>query len=410
MITNIFGVTDSGLCEPHDASKHCVVTTDPTITCRQRCTYLYTGNQRLPSCENKTATYQYVEYQCIPIASPLVTNNTACPANGAKIPIQINRAGRFRSNKYPTLQKENCTYRLKTNPGNIMSIYSLDVSLNDYSPDCNSNKLTFAEDDDDQVTEFCEQRTYSLLYTSCSNEVDLRYVIINDQPLFSYGVELYIESRPRPTDWSCGKPLVTTARSTLSTQTPTTPTTRLLTTSDPIMSAAPEVESDICFGQSFNYQCPLGYTYMIIGAYYGVKKSPSNKCSFTPGDCVQEAAATLTACTNDLPTCFLSYSTRRRLAVCSDSYADYLHITGQCIPSRPVGAGATLTTSDICSSNDDIRGFQGVITSPGFPNYKQSSDECKRALPAISDSVLKIWINEMVIASGGLRSTAGQCS
>ena len=410
MTTNIFGVTDSDQCETHDADKHCVVTTDPNIFCRQRCTYQYSGNRRIPSCENKIANYQYVEYQCIPTTTELVTNNTACPANGAKIPIQIDRSGRFRSNNYPKLQNSDCTYRLKTNPGYIMSVYSLDIGLNNYNSDCQANKMVFIEDGDDDVNEFCEQRTFSLLYTTCSNEVDLRYVVTQDQQPFSTGVELYIESFPRPADWSCGKPLATTTVETTSTSPPTIPTTQILTTIDPVMTAAPEVESDICFGKSLNYQCPTGYTYMIIGAYYGVKKSSSNSCAFTSGDCVQEAASTLTACTNDASTCFLSYSIKRRLALCSDNYADYLHVTGQCIPSRPVGAGAMLSTFDICGSSDNIAEFNGVITSPRFPNYQQTNSECKRTLPAIQDRVLKIWINEMTVASGGVRSGPGQCS
>ncbi|CAF4541058.1 unnamed protein product, partial [Rotaria socialis] len=125
VITNIFGVTQSGLCEDHDAAKHCVATTAPTLACRQSCTYFYSGNRIIPSCGNKIATYQYVEYQCIPTKTELISPNTSCPLDGSKVPIQINRRGRFQSFNYPNLKRMNCTYRLKTNPGNIMNIYGL---------------------------------------------------------------------------------------------------------------------------------------------------------------------------------------------------------------------------------------------------------------------------------------------
>jgi hypothetical protein len=408
ILTNIFGVTASNQCTIHDPYVDCVVTTDPTFYCREECTYFYPGNRLLPTCQNQVATYQYVEYQCIPTKSDLISPNTSCPADGSKMLVNVNRKGRFQNFNYPTLRNANCTYRLKTTPGKILNIYALDVSLNGYSKECRSNKITFMEDGDVDGTEFCEERLYTLLYSSCSNELDLRYVVTDLTQIYSFGIELYIETDVRPASWSCGKPLSTTTKSTIRTQPFTTFTARPLTTSDPNMFAYPEIENDVCLGKSFSYSCPAGYTFMIVDVYYGVKRLTSNNCAFTQGDCVQEAASTLTACANDAASCFISYSIARRLAHCSDRYADYLHITSQCVPSRAVGTGAVLNTYNICDGNDNIESFNGVITSPSFPSYAQTKNECKRSLPAIQDKVLKIWINEMYIASGGQRSLTGE--
>ncbi|CAF1294680.1 unnamed protein product [Adineta steineri] len=230
--TNIYGVTPSDQCEDHDASKHCVLATDPAFYCRQSCTYMYTGNRVIPSCSNKIAAYQYVEYQCIPLKTELVSPNTTCPTDGSKVPIQIDRRGRFQSYKYGTsiLTKMNCTYRLKTKPGDIMHIYALDISLNDYLKDCKENKIAFIEDGETQGSDFCEERSYKLLYSTCSNEIDMRYIVTDDSMYFSDGAELYIESQARPSDWPCGKPLPTsstpmTSSASTTSSSPMTPST-----------------------------------------------------------------------------------------------------------------------------------------------------------------------------------------
>ena len=71
-----------------------------------------------------------------------------------------------------------------------------------------------------------------------------------------------------------------------------------------------------------------------------LKVKPSNKCGFVRDDCIQES--TITQCENDSPNCYLPYSNKRRLAFCSDKFADYLHLTYQCVPSFPVGSTSTL--------------------------------------------------------------------
>jgi hypothetical protein len=406
--TNIFGVTETDQCEPHDAAKHCVVTTDPVFACRQRCTYLYSGNRVIPSCNNKIAAYQYVEYQCIPTNTEIASPNIPCPTNGSKIPVQIDRRGRFRNYDYPNFKKMNCTYRLKTKPGDIMNIYSLDISLNSYSPECQSNKITFIEDGEDEGSDFCEQRSYGLVYSSCSNELDLRYIVNDDSQLFSYGAELYIESLARPTDWTCGAPLTTPTGPATNRTTPFVTATAVPLKNETYMGARDELEHDICFGGSLTYTCPAGYTFMIMGAFYGVKKQASNKCGFVQGDCVQEALSTITACRNDAPNCYLAYSaSKRRLAHCQDSYADYLHITSQCVPSKPTGTAVVLQTYDICETNDPITDGNGVVTSKRFPSYTQTTGQCRRTIIGITDRALKIWINEMAVSSGGQRSLNG---
>ncbi|CAM4866317.1 unnamed protein product [Rotaria socialis] len=402
--TNIYGVTTSGQCEPHDAAKHCVVTTDPPFLCRQRCVYMYTGNEIVPLCNNTIASYHYVEYQCIPTKTSTVATNSPCPNDGSKTIIQINRNGRFQSYNYPNLIQMNCIYRLRTNPGYIMNIYALDISLNSYIPECKSNKITFIEDNETEGLDFCEQRTSSLVYSSCTNELDLRYQIDDPSQNLSYGVELYIENQVHPFDRSCGEVLSTLTNPTSIRTTPTMPIQVTLPANTSFTGAFAEVQYSICYGATLIHSCPSGYTFMILDAYYGVKSLASNQCEYVQGDCVQEAMSTITQCQNDLPSCYLPYSTKRRLARCSDRYADYLHISYQCVPSYPVGTTSALKVFDICDTNDPIEAFSGVITSPNYPNYKQTNKECQRPIIGSREAILQIWINEMAIASNGVRS------
>ncbi|CAF1053199.1 unnamed protein product [Rotaria sp. Silwood1] len=399
--TNIFGVTQSDQCEQHDASKHCVITTAPTFACRRSCTFFYPGNQVVSSCGGRTAVYQYIEYQCIPTNTELVSPNTSCPSDGSKIPVLINRRGRFQTYGYPSFTKMNCTYRMKTNVGYIMNFYALDISLNDFSTECKSNKITFLEDGESEGTDFCEERSYSLIYSSCSNELDVSYTANDETTFFSSGAQLYIESQTRPSDWACGKSVITSSQTTI----PTTPfitQTAVALTNETNMFARDEIEHDICFSSSLSYSCPSGYTFIILGAFYGVKKQSSNQCRFVQGDCVQETLSTITQCRTDAPACFISYSMRRRLARCSDQYADYLHVTSQCVPQW-LGTVSNITTYDICDTNNPIASIHGIVTSPNFPTYKQTNNECRRTLLGITDRIAKIWINEMAISSGEQR-------
>ncbi|CAF4526429.1 unnamed protein product, partial [Rotaria magnacalcarata] len=79
---------------------------------------------------------------------------------------------------------------------------------------------------------------------------------------------------------------------------------------------------------------------------------------------------------NDVPNCYLSYLTRRRLAYCSDNYADYLHLTSQCVPSKSVENITNVRTYDICDTNSSIASMNGIISSPNFPSYQQTANEC----------------------------------
>ena len=396
-----------GMNEPHN-DKHCFATTDPTTTCLQSCQYFYSGNYPLSNCEGKLADYQYVEYQCIPTNSPIISPNTPCPADGAKVTINIDRKGRFQSYNYPILQTMNCAYRLVAKPGEIINVYSLEVSMEDFATECTSNKLILIEDGETDGLEICEKRTHSLLYASCSNEIDLFYNVTDANRRYSKGAELYIEAEVRSSEWACGKPIETTPLATTPTLPLTTPTSRPITTSSADMGASAELEYDICLGKTLNERCATGYTFIIVGAYYGVKKQASNICGFTQGDCVQETLASITACQNDVPGCFVSYSTKRRLALCADNEADYLHITGQCIPSDSITGGAQIDKYDICETTDDIMSFTGIIRSPGFPRYGQTKDECKRTLIGPTESILKLWINEMSVAASSVRSLSGK--
>lgn len=405
ILKNIFGTTTTDQCDQYDEHNHCVIATSPSIACRQSCSYFFSGQQFISSC-NKLAAYEYIEYQCIPTQTDIVSNSS-CPNDGSVVPIQINEKGRFRSQNYPQLHTGNCTYRITTKPGYVMRFYSLDISLNSFSTDCIGNQFTLIEKDGTQSEKFCKQETFSLIYSSCSNEVDLQLVITNSAELFTKGIELYIESQARPSVWECGKPLPTSSPPpTISTSpyiTQTAPPLKNETT----MMARNEIEHDICFNNTVDEPCPQGYTFMIIGAFYGIKRSPSSKCGFVQGDCVQEALSTITQCRTDVPNCRLTYSNRQRLTQCSDNYADYLHITSQCIPSISPGSGIVLSKFDICEDDNDIQGVNGVVVSPNFPSFQPTNKECKRTIVGLNDRILRIWLNELAVASNGQRSLLG---
>ncbi|CAF0750564.1 unnamed protein product [Adineta steineri] len=395
VITNIFGVTSSDECELHDASKHCVITTSPIFLCGQTCFYMYPGNQLISSCNNTIAAYQYVEYQCIPIKTPLISPNTSC----SNINIHIDRNGQFQSYNYPKLTNMNCTYHLQTKPGYIMHIYALDISLNNYNPICQLNKMSLFETTKNQSLDFCEQRTNSLIYSSCSNQLDLHYMIMNDLQAYSYGIKLYIESQAQPFGWSCGEETVTTLTNPTTIQTTPTPPKPTSITSLSIMTVLDPIEYDICYNDTFIHTCPYGFTFMILNAFYGVKNQSLNKCEFIQNDCTQEALLAITQCQTDAPNCYLSYSNKRRLAHCLDKYADYLHITYQCVPSFPISSTSNLVVYDICDTNKQITDINGIVISPNFPSYQQTNKECQREILGIHDRALKIWINELAISS-----------
>ena len=401
ILTNVLGVSTTGLCGTHE-SKNCYVPTVQPPICDRTCSFHYPGNQMLPSCESKIADYQYVQYQCIPTNTNLILKNASCSADGSKVEISFDRNGRFQSYEYPRLTQMNCTYRLKTKPGYIIHVYALDIYLDEDALNCKQNQMTLLEDGETVGSSFCKQPTYSLIYSSCSNELDLQYLVQNTTDTILSGVDLYLENQLRPTDWKCGEPLST---STFSTPTRTSPTTPQATSIAPgaFFGALDEVEHDICLNEALNFACPYGYSFVIVDAYYGVKSQGSSKCGYVKDDCIQEATASITQCQTDSPNCYLPYINKRRLAHCSDQYADYLHLISQCVPSFSYESSAPLSTYDICNTSDAIRNIHGVITSPYFPQYSPTTSECKRDMFGIHDRLLKIWLTQLSISSGGQR-------
>ncbi|CAF0759624.1 unnamed protein product [Didymodactylos carnosus] len=394
--TILYAVVPSNECEAFNSATHCSITAESTLSCGKSCTVSYYGNKIIPTCSNQEATYQLVSYQCIPDNAPLLTDNQLC-TNGP-ISINISKNGEFQSNNYPfPTEDENCTYHLKTDVGKIIHIYSLDVSLSDLNLDCKKNHLTIIDGDDQEV--FCDVFYSELIYSSCSNEVAISYYIIDINPVLHYGVQLYIETEQRPAD-HCGKTDPPPTKPTDVTYiTPTIPTI----SPTQFLGALSETDAVICFGDKPTFTCPFGYTFIIIDAFFGVKKSPTDACQFQQGDCIQDASSTITTCQHDDPICYLPFTVKRKLAHCQDLYADYMHVIYQCIPNK--GLTPDLVTYDICASSDIITGFNGLLVSPGFPKYQTVTPECKRVIIPMREKALKIWINEMAISSGNFRTT-----
>ena len=404
ILTNVLGVTPTDQCDAYDPVNHCFVTTVQPSVCDQTCSFRYPGHQIVPSCNSKIAAYQYVEYQCIPTNTVPISNDTSCSKDGSKVEISFDRNGRFQSYNYPKLTQMNCTYRLKTKPGHIMHIYALDISLSEDISNCTQNQMTLMEDGESQGLTFCRQLTYGLIYSSCSNELDLHYIVENDTDTFLYGIDLYLENQPRPSDWKCGIPLSTPTIPTPPRTSPQTASATSITTGA-FIGAMEEVEHDICHNDVLDYACAYGYTFVIVDAYYGVRRQGSSKCGYEQGDCIQEATASITQCQTDSPNCYLPYTNKRRLAQCTDQYADYLHLVFQCVPSFPMETTSKLRVYDICNATTGIQNLHGVVTSPHFPQYYQTSTECKSDVSGIHDRLLKIWLSQISISSGGQRNS-----
>ena len=197
--TNLYGVTASGQCELHNPAQHCLETSVSIVVCGQSCIFVFRGDLPIASCNSRPATYQYVEYQCIPKEAALVSPNTTCAMNSSKTPVLIDKVGRFQSYGYPTLMKMNCTYRLIAKPNHIMHIYARRIVLHDYSVTCGTNKMTLLEDGDTEGTTFCKIPGARWIYSSHSNEIELRYTVTDiDNTRLSFGAELYIESEAHP--------------------------------------------------------------------------------------------------------------------------------------------------------------------------------------------------------------------
>ncbi|CAF0779245.1 unnamed protein product [Didymodactylos carnosus] len=394
--TMIYAVVPSNQCEPFNLATHCSVTEEPNIYCRRTCTLSYYGNKFLPACSNQEATYRLVSYQCVPDKAPVLTANHPCTGGPD---IYISKNGEFISEGYPYIsQTENCTYHLKTDVDKIMNIYALDITLSDFDLDCKTNSLTIIDGDNRAV--FCDVFYGKIIHSSCSNEIDINYSITDSHQIISYGARLYIEAVQRPAD-HCDKtdPMPTTS-TTVTHMTPTIPTI----IPEPFSGALNETNADICFGDTPSFACPSGYTFIIIDAFFGVKKSTTDACRFQQGDCIQSATSTITTCQHDDPICYLPYTVKRKLARCQDLYADYMHVIYQCIPNK--GLTPDLLTYDVCQSSDMITAFNGLLTSPGFPKYQTVNPECKRPIETVRDKAVKIWINEMATSSGILRTTS----
>lgn len=413
IIQSLSGINKNNQCDSSDVNTDCKEPNEELNICKKTCTFSYGPRSPLPACANRLSNYRYIEYQCIPTRAPIIQNVGPCPVDGSPLSIYLNESNRFHNYNYPTFSKGICSYRLTTKPGNIIRVYSLDINMNDRDDLCSENKLILREDGEITPVEICNEPRYSSIYVSCSNQMDLIYSVTNDTRSSSSGVDLYIESVPRPSDWTCGKNLLTTAGT--STTTTVTTTTKITTgsletetTRSSDMAAQPLVEHDICPGKDLNYRCPSGYTFMIVNAFYGIQKTPSNPCRFTAGDSTEDVTSSITACATDDPGCRLVFNTALQSLTSLGRSPDFLHVVSQCVPSKPTTNSSSLSVTDICSSYDDIMSFAGIINSPQFPFYQQTNIECKREIITRSDAELLIWINQMSIADGGLRKETGK--
>lgn len=59
-----------------------------------------------------------------------------------------------------------------------------------------------------------------------------------------------------------------------------------------------------------------------------------------------------------------------------------------------------MSVYNICDKSlQPIKTEQGFITSPKFPTYTATSDECTQIIQAPEDKIIKIWIVSMYIKS-----------
>lgn len=151
---------------------------------------------------------------------------------------------------------------------------------------------------------------------------------------------------------------------------------------------------DFCVPIPLTLRCLNNYIVVIRSAFHGVSQN-SRSCSYTPGDCIVDFINNIACITNSME-CSI-FVPKKRLPQCHDQYSSYFHIEYDCIPTS---MNDTSKEYNICGSSSDIQTNNGIIKSPGYPSpFQPIKSECSRAINALNDKVVRLWISDLYIGS-----------
>jgi hypothetical protein len=213
-----YGVTSTGLCDIPSFSD-CYEKTALNLACTNACPIEYIVPKVLSHCENKTANYLTLDYECVPTRLANDENPIDICSSTPTETIAVNK-GMMISPKYPSLDaaSHTCSKTIETVPSKIWMIYIVDLFLESENTfgDCDHAALTINDGNDVRI--ICGLQEPQLVLTSCSNIV--RFDFRSSQQALGYrGFKLFFRTIDVPPGWACTPSGFTTTIQPSTTQT-----------------------------------------------------------------------------------------------------------------------------------------------------------------------------------------------
>ncbi|CAF0748416.1 unnamed protein product [Brachionus calyciflorus] len=138
-------------------------------------------------------------------------------------------------------------------------------------------------------------------------------------------------------------------------------------------------------GKSYTIDCGAGNAVIIYESIIGSRQNNNGECGYTSGDCYENYP---TSCLLDNQKCSI-YGPNRNLTACNKK-SDYLEVKYYCVPINPSNS------YDICGSSE-ITQTSGLIKSPSYPTYKQTTGICRTKITVPTGKSLNIFVTDMNI-------------
>ncbi|CAF3420620.1 unnamed protein product, partial [Rotaria socialis] len=348
---------------------------------KQKCSVPFLNPVTLPECNGVTASYLFVEYQCLP--TPTIVSNTADLCTG-QISDFNGTSGILQSTSYPSYTQTQCANAtLSSLDGSnlVMHMYLIDLSISASDPhtgECLNDylELSYQCNHIAYTRRLCGTRSTELLFRTClpTDKIFASYNLLGNDSQSQRGFALLYHLVPRDS--------VPTIKTT------TASTTTTLTSSGIGAVSTPIQLSTICVQKSLSLRCDQpGYVLVLHKIQLGVSTTAS--CNYSLDDCFEDYTSFYNNCTGT--TMCDIFSPLTQIASCNNSQSNYLYTEHQCIPA------ITKLDLDICSSAGSIQ----IVTDSTIIsslNYTSEEKECKvelrtnSLLPSQTQRGFKVYI------------------
>lgn len=337
-----------------------------TCAGKQSCSMSFVNLIPLLECNNQTATYLFVEYQCLP--TPTIATNNGILCTG-KIDYAAGVSGVLKSPSYPTYTQTQCSNNTLSSISDsnlVIYMYLLDLNIGSADADtknCSNDYLLLSYQCNNQLyhERLCGTQPTKLLFSTCqpTDKIFASYNLLGQDSLTHGGFALLYHLLPQSHATTFSPGSTTTSKAT-SPVTPTGP--------GPISTITERTTS--CVPHHVTIECKTpGYVLVVHKVLLGV--SATNSCTYSPNDCFEDRTSAHNYCGGkDL--CDL-FPPPIPIFGCNNSKADYIHVEHQCIPVNPK------IDLDICSAGTQTWKVEGgaMISSIG---YTSENKECSTLL------------------------------